>query len=42
VYQPLIPKGKRFGLLTRIAATESVVHADEKLSAFVERSTLPG
>jgi hypothetical protein len=34
----LIPTGERSGLLTRIATTESsfVVHADEKLSAFLE------
>jgi len=37
-FQPLIPKGEQSGLLTRIAATESVfvVHADEKLTGFLE------
>jgi hypothetical protein len=36
--QRLIPTGERSGLLTLTATTESafVVHADEKLSAFVE------
>jgi hypothetical protein len=36
--QRLIPTGERSGLLTHIATTESVfvVHADEKLTAFVE------
>ena len=36
--QRLIPTGERSGLQTRIAATEVrfVVHADEKLTAFVE------
>ena len=36
--QRLIPAGERSGLLTRIAATESVyvVQADEKLTAFLE------
>jgi hypothetical protein len=34
----LIPTGAQFGLLTHIATTESVfvVHADEKLTAFME------
>ena len=36
--QPWIPTGEQFGLQTHIAATEKrfVVHADEKLTAFVE------
>jgi len=36
--RPLIPKGKRSELLTRIAATESrfVVRAEEILTAFLE------
>ena len=36
--QPSIPMGEQFGLLTRIAATESVTLRvrDEKLTAFIE------
>jgi len=38
VYQPLILRGERSGLLTRIVATVKrfIVRADEKLTAFVE------
>jgi hypothetical protein len=38
VCQRLIPTGERSGLQTRTATTEKrlVVHADEKLTAFVE------
>jgi hypothetical protein len=36
VSQPLMPTGKRSGFQTHTATTESVVHADEKLTAFVE------
>jgi hypothetical protein len=37
VYQRLIPTGKQFLLLTPIVMTERfVVHADEKLTAFLE------
>ena len=32
----LIPMDEQSGLQTHIAATESVVHADEKLTAFLE------
>jgi hypothetical protein len=36
-FQRLIPTGEQSGLLTHIAATESVVvRADEKLTAFLE------
>ena len=34
--RPWIPKGERSGLRTRIAAMESVVHAEEKLTVFLE------
>jgi hypothetical protein len=38
VYQPWIPSGEQSGLLTHIAAAESVslLRADEKLTAFLE------
>jgi len=39
VYQPLILRGERSGLLTRIVATVKrfIVRADEKLTAFAFR-----
>jgi hypothetical protein len=42
--QPLIRRGERSGLLTRIATMgrRFIVHADEKLSAFLELESATG